>query len=218
MACVIRSRIDKWDLIKLQSFCKAKDTVSKIKSPPTDWERIFTNPKSNRGLIASIYKEIKKLDSRKSNNPIKEWGTELNKEFSTEELRMAEMKLKKCSPSLIIREMQIKTTLRFYLPPFRMAKIKNSCDSRWCSGCGEREKLLHCLWDCKLVQQPWKSVWQFLRKLNIILPEDPAIPLLGIYPEDVPTCNNDTCSTRYITALFIIAITWKQPRCPLTEE
>jgi hypothetical protein len=71
MACAIRSRIDKWDLIKLQSFCRAKDTVNKTKRPSTDWERIFTNPKSDRGLISNIYKELKKLNSRNSNNPIK---------------------------------------------------------------------------------------------------------------------------------------------------
>jgi hypothetical protein len=94
MAYVLRSRIDKWDLIKLQSFCKAKDTISKTKRPPTDWEKIFTNPKSNRGLKSNIYKELKKLDSRKPNNPIKKWDTELNKEFSTEEYRVAEKHLK----------------------------------------------------------------------------------------------------------------------------
>jgi hypothetical protein len=82
MACAVRSRINKWGLIKLQSFCKAKDTVNKTKRPPTDCERIFTNPKSDRGLISNIYKEPKKVDSRKSNNPIKKWGSELNKEFS----------------------------------------------------------------------------------------------------------------------------------------
>jgi hypothetical protein len=71
MACAVRSRIDKWDLIKLLSFCKAKDTVNKTKRPPTDWERIFTNPKSDSGLISNLYKELKKMDSRKSNNPIK---------------------------------------------------------------------------------------------------------------------------------------------------
>jgi hypothetical protein len=85
LACAVRSRIDKWDLMKLQSFCKAKDTVNKTKRPPTDWERIFINPKSDRGLISNIYKELKKLDSRNSNNSIKKWGTELNKEFSSEE-------------------------------------------------------------------------------------------------------------------------------------
>ena len=71
MAYAVRSRVDKWDLIKLQSFCKPKDTVNKTKRPPTDWERIFTNPKSDSGLISNIYKELKKLDFRKSNNPIK---------------------------------------------------------------------------------------------------------------------------------------------------
>jgi hypothetical protein len=71
MACAVRSRINKWDLIKLQSFCKANDTVNKTKRPPTDWESIYTIPKSDTGLISNIYKELKKLDFRKSNNPIK---------------------------------------------------------------------------------------------------------------------------------------------------
>jgi hypothetical protein len=106
---------------------------------------------------------------------------------------MAEKHLTKCSTSLIIREVQIKTTLRFYFTQIRIAKIKNSGDSRCRQGCRERGTLLHCWCDCKLVQPLWKSVWQFLRKLDIVLPENPAIPLLGIYPEDVPTCNKDTC-------------------------
>jgi hypothetical protein len=158
MACAVRSRINKWDLIKLQSFCKAEDTVNKIKSPPTDWERIFTYPKSDRGLISNIYIELKKVDYKKSNNPIKKWGAELNKEISPEEHRMAERHLKKCPASLIIREMQIKTILRFHLIPVRMAKIKNSGDSRCWQGCGKKGTLLHCWWDCKLVQPLWKSV------------------------------------------------------------
>jgi hypothetical protein len=98
-----------------------------------------------------------------------------------------------------------------------MARIKNSGE-RCCGGCGERGTLLHCWWDCKLVQPLWKSVWWFLRKLDIVLPVDPAIPLLGIYPEDVPTGKKDTCSTMFIAALFIIARSWKEPRCPSTEE
>jgi hypothetical protein len=85
-------------------------------------------------------------------------------------------------------------------------------------GCGERGKLLHCWWDCMLVQPLWKSVWWFLRKLDIVLPEDSTIPLLGIYPEDAPTCNKDTCSTIFIADLFILARSWKEPRCPSTEE
>jgi hypothetical protein len=96
---------------------------------------------------------------------------------------MAEKHLKKCSKSLGIREMQIKTTLRFHLPPIRIAKIKTSSNNTYWIGFGERGTLLHCWWDCKLVQPLWKSIWMFLRKLEIDLPEDPAIPLLGIYQE-----------------------------------
>jgi hypothetical protein len=111
--------------------------------------------------------------------------------FSTEEYQMGK-KLKKCSTSLGIREMQIKTTLRLQLTPVRMAKIKNSGDSRCWQGCGKRGILLHCWWNCKLVQPLWESVWMVLRKFDIVLPEDPAIPLLGIYPKDAPTYNKDT--------------------------
>ena len=82
----------------------------------------------------------------------------------------------------------------------------------------EKETLLHCWWDCKLVQPLWKLVWWFLRKLGMTLLEDPVIPLLGIYPEDSRACNKDTCSTMFIAALFIIARNWKEPRCPSTEE
>jgi hypothetical protein len=114
--------------------------------------------------------------------------------------------------------MQIKTTLRVYLTPVRKAKNKISGDSRCWQGCGERGTLLHCWWDCKLVQPLWKSVWRFFRKLDIILLEDSAIPLLGIYPEDVPTGIKNTCSTMFIAALLIIARSWKEPRCPSTEE
>jgi hypothetical protein len=104
MACAVRSTVDKWDLIKLQ-ICKTKDTVNKTKQQPTYWEKIFTNYKSNRGLISNIYKEHKKLDSRKTNNPIKNFSTNLNKEFSTEEYRMSDKHLKK---NIFIRQMQIK--------------------------------------------------------------------------------------------------------------
>ena len=158
------------------------------------------------------------MDSRKSNNPLKRWGSELNKELSPEEYRMAEKQLKKCSTSLIIREMQIQTTLRFHLTPVRMAKIKNSGDSRCWHGFEERGTLFHCWWDCKLVKTLWKSIWWFFRKREIVHSADPARLLLGIYSKDAPTYNKHTCSTMFITALFIISRSWKEPRCPSTEE
>jgi hypothetical protein len=96
--------------------------------------------------------------------------------------------------------MQIKTTLRLPLTPVKMARIKNSGDSRCWRRCGEKETLLLSSWDCKVVQPLWKSVWRFLRKLDIVLLLDPAIPLLDIYPEDVSTGNKDTCSTVFIGA------------------
>jgi hypothetical protein len=110
--------------------------------------------------------------------------------------------------------MQTKTTLRFHLTLIRMAKIKNSGDNSCLQGCGERGTLLYCSRDFKVLQLLRKSLWCFLRKLDIV-PEDPDMPLLGIYQEDAPTCNKDTM---FIAALFIIARSWKEPRCPSKEE
>jgi hypothetical protein len=115
---------------------------------------------------------------------------------------MAEKHLKTCSTFIVKREMQIKTALRFYLTPVRMPKIKISGDSRCWWGCGERGTLLHHCWNCKLVKPHWKWVWQFHRKLDIILLKNPAISLLGIYPEGAPTFNKDTCSTMFKAVFF----------------
>jgi hypothetical protein len=130
--------IDTWDLVKLKSFCSTKEIVSKLKRPPTDWEKKFASYTSDKGLITRIYRELKKLNSPKINKPIKKWASKLNRTSSKEEIQMATKHMKKCSPSLAIKEMQIKTTLRFHLTPIRIAIIRNTTNNRCCRGCGEK--------------------------------------------------------------------------------
>uniref|UniRef100_A0A5F9D7F5 RNA-directed DNA polymerase n=1 Tax=Oryctolagus cuniculus TaxID=9986 RepID=A0A5F9D7F5_RABIT len=218
-AQAVKAKINYWDCIKLRSFCTAKETVRRVKRQLTEWERIFANYATDKGLITRIYKDIKKLHKNKTNNPLKRWAKDLNRHFSKEEIQMANRHMKKCSRSLAIREMQIKTTMRFHLTPVRMAHIQKSTNNRCWRGCGEKGTLTHCWWECKLVKPLWKSVWRFLRNLKITLPFDPAIPLLGIYPKEFELTNKKVvCTLMFIAAQFTIAKTWNQPKCPSTVD
>ena len=135
MAQIVKSlpaKINKWDLIKLKSFCTTKETISEVKRQPSEWEKIRANEATEKQLISKIYKQLLQLNTRKINDPIKKWAKELNRHFSKEDIRMANKHMKRCSTSLIIREMQIKTTMRYHCIPVRMAAIKKSVNNkRW---------------------------------------------------------------------------------------
>ena len=180
-----------------------------------DWEKIVANEATDKELISKTYKQLK---TRKVNNSIKKRGKDLKKYFSKEDIQMANRHMKRCLTSLInqMSEAQIKTTMRCHLILVRMAINKKSRSSEWWRG-GEKRNLTHRWWGCTLVQPLWRTVRRFHKKLVIQLLYNPATPLLGIHTEETRS-ERDTCTPMFITGLFIIARTWKQPRCPSADE
>ena len=135
----IKTKINKWDLMKLKSFCTVKENLNKTKRQPSEWEKIFANEATDKGLISKIYKLLMQLNIKKTNNPIQKWAEDLNRYYSKKDTQIANKHMKGCSTSRIIREMQIKTTMRYHLTPVRMAIIKNLQTINAGEGVEERE-------------------------------------------------------------------------------
>jgi len=136
-----KTKINKWDLIKLKSFCTAKENLKKMKRQHTEWENIFASESTDKGFISKSYKHLPQFHTKKTNNPIQKWAEDLNTQFSKEDIQMDKKHMKRCSTPLMLREMQIKTTMRYHLTPARMVSIKKSTNKKCWRGCGEKRTL-----------------------------------------------------------------------------
>ena len=193
-----------------------KETISKVKRQPSEWDKITANEETDKELISKTYKQLLQFNSRKINDPIKKWAKELNRHFSKEDIQMANKSMKRCSASLIIREMQIKSTLRYHLMSVRMAAIKKSTinaeegvekkEPSYTVG-GNENQQRHYLEQCGDSLKNWKQNCHTTQQ-----------SLCWAYTVEEARTETDTCTPMFISALFIIARSWKQPRCPSADE
>ncbi|KAF0878350.1 LORF2 protein, partial [Crocuta crocuta] len=201
------------DFIKIKSFWTVKDTINKTKRQPAEWVKIFADDISDKWLVSRTYKE---LTYHNLHGPhMKGLGT-LNRIPSGQGRELLKVPEAKRWKTLASGVLSVKPNRIHILELHSLNKSENS---RCWQGCGETGTLLHCWWECKLVQPLWKTVWRFLRKLTIELPYDPGIALLGIYPRDTEMLmHRSTCTPMFIAALSTIAKTWKEPKCPSMDE
>ena len=164
--------------MKLKSFCTAKESINKTKRQPSEWEKIFVNEANDKGLISKIYKQLMQLNIKKTKQPNPKMGRRPKQTFLQRRYTDCQQTPERCSASVIIREMQIKTTMRYHLTPVRMGSIKKSTNNKCWRGCGEKGTLLHSWWECKLIQPLWRTLWRSLKKLKI----EPSNPTAGHIP------------------------------------